>query len=389
MERTEVRGGAEQRVGLRIALAIQELDTLGGKERDALAIAAGLAARGHEVTILTRSARLQIPPGVLVRQTGKIGWTNHGRARRFARAVAAARSAEDFDALIGFDKLRDADAYYAADVCIAGRALGFKGWLPRFATYARLESDCLSADGPDILFLCRKQADEYRRHYRVDAERAVVLPPMLHASGQHGFYERRAAVRQNFGIPAAAMLAVSVAVYAKTKGVDRSIAALHAVPGLHLLVVGLRAKDAASARTLAAKHGVDARTYFVGHRDDVADILGAADLMLNPARVENTGLVILESLLAGVPVIATAACGFAEYIERFGAGSVVAEPFVAAAYVAAIATALEPNTLLDLKSRARGSAPLLSAEGGLERILDAIERTLARRRLRAAGAAMR
>jgi hypothetical protein len=42
-----------------------------------------------------------------------------------------------------------------------------------------------------------------------------------------------------------------------------------------------------------------------------------------------------------------------------------------------------------LKSRARDSAPQLRAEGGLERILDAIEGTLAARRRRAAGATMR
>jgi UDP-glucose:(heptosyl)LPS alpha-1,3-glucosyltransferase len=387
MERVEVRGEEKQPGGLRIALAIQALDTFGGKERDALAIAGGLAARGHEVTILTRSAGLQIPPGIAVRLTGTIGWTNHGRARHFARAVATARNAGGFDALLSFDKLRSADAYYAADVCFVSRARGFKVWLPRYAAYARLESDCFSAAGPDILFLCRKQADEYSRHYSFDADRAIVLPPMIHDSGRHGFYERRAAVRQNIGIPASATLAVSVAVYPQQKGVDRTIAALRHVPELHLLAVGLN--DATWVRNSAAQQSLDARAYFFGHRDDVADILGAADLMLHPARIENTGLVILESLLAGVPVIASAACGFAEYIARFGAGAVLAEPFDASAYVAAIRAALEPNTLADLKSRARDSAPQLRAEGGLERILDAIEGTLAARRRRAAGATMR
>ncbi len=382
MERAKVRGGEEQLVGSRIALAVQALDVLGGKERDALAIAGGLAARGHEVTILTRSARLQIPPGIAVRLTGTIGWTNHGRALHFARAVATARSADGFDALISFDKLRDAEAYYAADVCLAGRARGLKAWLPRYAAYARLESDCFGADGPDILFLCRKQADEYRRHYSVDADRAVVLPPMIHGSERHGFYEKRAAVRQSFGIPASATLAASVAVYPEQKGVDRTIAALRDIPELHLLAVGL--KDAASATALAAKQGLDARACFFGHRDDVADILGAADLMLHPARLENTGLVILESLLAGVPVIASAACGFAEYIARFGAGIVLAEPFDAGQYVAAIRAAIEPNTLAEMKRLARHSAPQLRAEGGLDRILDVIEDALDRRRRRAA-----
>jgi len=63
---------------------------------------------------------------------------------------------------------------------------------------------------------------------------------------------------------------------------------------------------------------------------------------------------------------------------------VLAEPFDAAAYVAAIRRALEPNTLAELKRHARDSAPWLLAEGGLDRILDVIEDALDRRRRRAA-----
>ncbi len=372
---------------LRIAVAISRLNTRGGKEHDALAVAGGLAARGHNVTILTRSASLQMPAGVAVSvMTGVTGWSNHARARRFARAVAMVRDAGRFDAIISFEKFKDADAYYAADVCFARRVGWLKSWLPRYATYGRLEADCFSAGGPDILFLCRKQQQEYGQHYRFGAERATVLPPMIHPTGERRFYERRAKIRDSLGIPESAILAASVTVYPRTKGVDRSILALRDIPGLHLLVVGLQAKHAASLKQMAARAGVAGRTWLIGHRDDVADIFGAADLMLHPARVENTGLVILESLLAGTPVIASAVCGFSEYIDRFGAGIVIADPFDSSAYVDAIRTALEPNTLAELKSRARASAPHLRAEGGLDHILDAMEDTLARRHRRVTSA---
>ena len=362
--------------GMRVAVVIQTLDALGGKERDALAIAGGLAARGHKVEIVTRSAQIAVPSGVGLRAIGSRGWTNHGRAQHFARAVAALRDASSFDAVLSFDKLRNADAYYAADVCFACRDLGFKGWLPRYATYARLERQCFGAGGPAILFLCRKQESEYRSQYRLDADRAVVLPPMIHDVGERSFYATRAAVRQRFGIPDAATLAVSVAVYPEQKGIDRTIAAFADVPGVHMLAVGLN--DTVWAENFAAKRGVEGRVRFLGHRDDVADIIGAADLMLHPARLENTGLVILESLLAGVPVIASAVCGFAEYIARSGAGMVLAEPFNAGAYVAAIRAALEPHTLAELKQRARTAAPQLRAEGGVARNLDVIENILRR-----------
>ncbi len=363
---------------MRIAIAIQALDTLGGKERDALAIAGGLAARSHEVTILTRSAALKIPPGVALRTAGSGSWTNHAKARNFANAVGAIRRTGEFGAILSFDKIKDTDAYYAADVCFAGRQHGLTAWLPRYATYARLEAECFGANGPDILFLCRKEEAEYGRHYNLTIDRAAVLPPMIYDLRPRKFYARRGAIRERFGIPPAAPLAVSVAVYPEQKGVDRSIAALRDIPGLHLLAVGL--KNTALMKSLAAKQGVLERTHLLGHSDEVADILGAADLMLHPARLENTGLVILESLIAGVPVIASAVCGFAEYIERFGAGTVLAEPFDAARYVAAIRTALRPDALAEWKRHARDSAPQLLREGGIERILDATEERLLRRR---------
>ena len=361
--------------GLNVAVAVQALEILGGKERDALAIAGGLAARGHCVTILTRSARLDAPKDVTVRSIAAGGWSNHVRARRFAEAVAALRG--QFDALLTFDRIADADAYYAADVCFAPRARGLHALMPRYATYARLEAACFASGGPDILFLCRKQEREYRRYYDLDAGRISILPPMLHPSAGKDFYEARATVRKRFDIPESSPLAVSVAVYPEQKGVDRTIAALQHIPDLHLLAVGL--KDTATMHALARQHDVASRTRLYGYTHEVADILGSADLMLHPARVENTGLVIVESLMAGTPVIASAACGFAEYIERFDAGAVVAEPFDAQQFLAAIRTAIDPPRLAELKRHARDSAPLLNAEGGLERILDAIEQVLARR----------
>jgi len=365
---------------MRIALAIQSLNAVGGKERDALAIAGGLAARGHDVTILTRSARLPIPPGVALRRVDGGGWTNHGRARRFAAAVGPIAAPPAFDAVLTFDQVREADAYYAVDVCFAPRAHGLRGWLPRYATYARIEAECFGPGGPDILFLCRKQSDEYRLHYELAADRARILPPMLHDSGRRAFYERRGAIRARFGIPESSPLAVSVGVYPRQKGMDRSIAAVAAIPGLFLLCIGL--KDPRAMTAQAARLGLRDRAVFSGHSDQVADVLGAGDLMLHPARIENTGLVILESLLAGVPVIASAACGFGEYVTRFGAGVVLPEPFDPAAFTATIRTALKPDTLAALRQRARDSAAPLRAEGGLDRILDAVVETLARHHAR-------
>lgn len=366
-----------QALCLKIAIAVQSLETLGGKERDALAVAGNLVLRGHDVTILTRSAGITVSPHMRIRIVSTGGWTNHSRARQFARNILTLSRAVEFDALLSFEKLKGADAYYAADVCFAGRMKGLKAWLPRYSTYSQLERECMSAGGPNIFFLCNKQAQDYRLNYPLGANRAITLPPMIHESGRRGFYEQRTAIRERFGIPESAKLAVAVAVFAHQKGVDRTVAALRDIPGLIFLAVGL--KDTAEIAALARKYGVAERARFVGHSDEVADILSAADLMLHPARLENTGLVILESLIAGVPVITSEVCGFAEYVVRFRAGTVLPEPFNLTSYVSAIRAALAPSRIDELKRSARNSADVLRTEGGLERVVDAIELVLQHR----------
>ncbi|HAY28174.1 MAG TPA: glucosyltransferase I RfaG, partial [Candidatus Accumulibacter sp.] len=63
-------------------------------------------------------------------------------------------------------------------------------------------------------------------------------------------------------------------------------------------------------------------------RSDIPRFLLGADLLLHPAYNENTGTVLLEALVAGLPVLATAVCGYAHYIVEADAGVIIDEPFV-------------------------------------------------------------
>jgi UDP-glucose:(heptosyl)LPS alpha-1,3-glucosyltransferase len=84
------------------------------------------------------------------------------------------------------------------------------------------------------------------------------------------------------------------------------------------------------------------------------DVMGATDVLLHPARLEAGGLVIVEALLAGIPVVATEICGYAVQVTRSGAGFVIPEPFRQDAYTAAIRQTL--GQIDELKARARAYA---------------------------------
>jgi glycosyltransferase involved in cell wall biosynthesis len=57
---------------------------------------------------------------------------------------------------------------------------------------------------------------------------------------------------------------------------------------------------------LTAKLGIGERMRWLGHRDDVAEVLPAFDLMAMPSRWEGLPCVLVEAIGAGIPLVATA-----------------------------------------------------------------------------------
>ncbi|XNM52069.1 glycosyltransferase [Escherichia coli] len=57
------------------------------------------------------------------------------------------------------------------------------------------------------------------------------------------------------------------------------------------------------------------------------ELMAAADLLLHPAYQEAAGIVLLEAITAGLPVLTTAVCGYAHYIVDANCGEAIAEPF--------------------------------------------------------------
>lgn len=60
-----------------------------------------------------------------------------------------------------------------------------------------------------------------------------------------------------------------------------------------------------ACRQRAESLGVAASVLFLGDRDDIADLLGAADLFVLPSRFEGLPLAVLEAMSAGLAVVAT------------------------------------------------------------------------------------
>ena len=141
-----------------------------------------------------------------------------------------------------------------------------------------------------------------------------------------------------------------------TKGLDRAIRAVASLQGrqtgrdICLLVVGQDRED--RFRRLSRRLGVQDRVRFLGGRDDVPELLLAADVLIHPARQEAAGIVLLEALVAGLPVITTDVCGYAHHIEAAGAGIVLPAPFSQAQLDTALQSTLDAGLLASWARRA-------------------------------------
>jgi UDP-glucose:(heptosyl)LPS alpha-1,3-glucosyltransferase len=137
---------------------------------------------------------------------------------------------------------------------------------------------------------------------------------------------------------------------------------------------------AAPLLVLARRLGVAERLLMLGGRDDVPRLLLAADLLVHPARTENTGQAILEAIVAGLPVLASGVCGFAPHIERARAGRVLPEPFEQALFAAELAAMLVPTKLAAWSANGADYGRAEDLYGGLDKAATIIERWTRERR---------
>lgn len=326
------------------AFALFRYFPYGGLQRDMMAIAAETRARGHHVTIYTREWQGENNGDMEVVLLPAGGLSNHARDRRFARLLE--HHAGKHDRLVGFNKMPGLDFYYAADGCLAARYAGqLKALLPRYRSRLAMESAVFSPDVPTrILSISPPQKQLYRQHYHTPAERFIDLPPGIRRDRvvPEGYQEKRRRHRLALELDDGQPLFLFVGSGFRTKGLDRAIRAFAQQPDQRAVFFVVGADDEGPCRRLARKLGVEKRLYFVGGQDNIPEWLRAADLLLHPAHAENTGTVLLEAAVAGLPVITTDACGYAPYIEQAEMGTVLpADDFSIEAMVRAIHGVLE------------------------------------------------
>jgi UDP-glucose:(heptosyl)LPS alpha-1,3-glucosyltransferase len=326
------------RLIVKFAFVIFKYFPFGGAQRDMMRIARELVKRGHEIHVFTMSWEGPAPDGGIVAHVVRSeGWTNHRRYQDFIRRIRSQIADMHFDLLVGFNRMPGLDAYYAADPCFIERSYLERGWLYRLTGRYRFFLECEKAVfSPDIaceiLLLSLNEKTVFQHWYATPEARFHLLPPFISAERfvLGDCTAMRAEVRAEFGFGADDLLLLLVGSGFRTKGLDRAIHALSVLPRdlrsrTRLLAVGQ--DNPLFFRKMAEKLGIAAHVHVVAGRNDVPRLMQAADLLIHPAYRENTGLVLLEAMASGLPVLASDVCGYAFHVEKAGAGALVKSPF--------------------------------------------------------------
>jgi glycosyltransferase involved in cell wall biosynthesis len=151
--------------------------------------------------------------------------------------------------------------------------------------------------------------------------------------------EPRDAVRAQLGLPPGAVVAVAVASMRPVKRHPDFVAAVRIAARTRPALTGVVVGDGPDRPAVEAAAGDDPHIRLLGHRDDVARILSAADLFVLASEREAAPMAILEAMAAGLPVIATAVGSVPEIVSEGETGRLVApgQPDALAAVLAELA----------------------------------------------------
>lgn len=347
-------------------------DGWGGQERRIVNEMAGMQARGHQVHLATRAGAQIIAPA----QAAGITVTTLPFAGKFDRATISG--------LVRYIREHRIDLVNTH----SGKDSWSGGLAAKWARVRLVRTRHL--DLPlrrhplnfvhylhDALISCGQLMREHLLAAGFPAQEVVSIPTGIDFE-RFTPTQSRTQVRAQLGIPPQAPMALMVGVIRSVKRHEIALRAwvqvAAAFPQARLVLAGdgpLREAMIA----LAGQLGIADQVQFLGHREDVANLIAAADVGLLTSHSEGVPQAITQMLGLGLPVVATAVGGVPELIMAQETGLLVPpeDPFATAQ---ALLTCLQQPHYAQTLAR-RGQQHVL-AHYSLRAMLDQTEALYAR-----------
>jgi UDP-glucose:(heptosyl)LPS alpha-1,3-glucosyltransferase len=363
----------------RIGILIDRWDPRrGGAERALATFAAWLEARGHEILVFGVSGPTpgEFAPGLFV-PVQTHGLTRSARERRLSRALTHAAREMKCDLTIGIRHLEQVDFYWPHGGAHAAtlKALG-KRRTGRHKVFLDLERAAV-ADGGARRVICVSSMvrQEMLDFYPTCANRLRVVPNGLDLEQFH--IEARTAAREqmleNCGWAEGLPILTFVARNPKLKGLPVLLKALSRLRKRPWRLVIAGPKHARRWRTRARRMIGDESRIHVTEEMDPLVMAAGSDLLVLPSRRDTSGLVVMEALATGTPVLVTRSVGAADLIQSPEQGEVCPARPKASDLANRISGWLDRIELGDLPRKKIAAA---TSGGGLERWMTALEKEL-------------
>jgi glycosyltransferase involved in cell wall biosynthesis len=307
---------------MRVLAVIDSLDASGGAERSFAALAPALVAGGVDLHV----ASLRDRPRSVAGDLEAAGATVHrvaGAGGRPGDAVRLYRLAAALRPDLVHTTLFDAD--------VAGRAAAVAARRPVVGSLVNVAYGGDEAP-PGVAAWKLRAARELdaataravRRFHAITAHVADVMAPRLRiprdridvvARGRDPAVlgrrspARRLRSRLALGLDDTQPVVLAIGRQEWQKGHDTLVAATAMLtarhPDLVVLVAGRPGNRTGALAAEVAAAGVATRVRFLGFRDDVADLLCAADVFAFPSRWEGLGSTLLEAMALEAPIVAS------------------------------------------------------------------------------------
>ena len=348
---------------MRVAL-LTDSASFAGTERHMLDLADGLVGHGVEVTLccpalsaLAERGRSSGHTVVAIEKRGRI--LDLAATRRLAVLLRSRR----VDLLHAHNSRTALAAVMAVLLAGRGRAVASQ----HFIEPGRFQSGSLSrwlrgvghgfvnSRLHHVIAISQAVAGAARRRGDVSADRLTVALNGIAEPEKHSA-DRSLAVRAALGIPAEAPLVVCAARLEPEKDVATLIRAMREVatafPLVHCVVTG----DGSQRPILeeqVKRAGLASTVHLLGFRSDAPAVIAAGDVFAIPSVAEPFGLVLVEAMAMGKPIVATRAGGPMEIVVDREPGLLVPASAPAALAAAIVALLRDPERRAAMGRRGR------------------------------------
>ena len=223
-------------------------------------------------------------------------------------AVPHATSAWIAKEMVGRDDFGVVTTLHGTDITLVGQDPSYQS----ITQFSIQKSDGLTA----VSEYLRKETVE---HFDVAPERIQVIPNFVDLT----LYKRDAHPCHRARLSESGeSIVMHISNFRAVKRVDDAVRVFARISRLlpaRLILIG-DGPERGRVQQTAEEEGVSDRVKFLGKQESVAEILSCADLFLLPSASESFGLVALEAMSCGVPVVATRVGGVPEVVPHGDAG---------------------------------------------------------------------